>query len=572
MMPFCIVIMRRYESKDKVYDFVMSRRKWIKDEVPAQAKKRACVERNGKGDRLFYHVYRKGHESKRKIFYIYDSSYCYPMKTGEWDFVVDMVHYIDADFFIPKYPLTPEHCARETFEALVDVYKEFTMKYEMEQLIVVGCGTGAGLALSLNLIAWQEGLKSPDKTVLLSPVLDAEYEDKALMSKMSRKAKKESRALLAPGIIEFIRDYWVKDYKGKYEYTSPIHENMNYNSGTFIVVSSTDDVYNSHARRLCTILDEGGVKPFYFEYTGVGSNFFIEKKHDQSVHLRKILKDMLTDSRDTIINDYMFEVKTRGELSKKFPEIFNDEAATRYLAKNRIWYKKYKKKPDFRYLIEAATYHDFDEIVRTFLKQYPDGTVVYAGCGLDTMFERVDNGRVMWYNLDSPGRIAIRNMYTEENDREKIIDISVHDLSWFDEVKCERDRGVLFVFRNVLEYYTENELKEFLAKLSEHFRGCNIAFEVDTFYEMIASSIYSGRKGAEYRRRRLYMNDPNSTIESWDPGYRVVSAKPVLDGIQQMPGWSSKLKLIYNINKRTQGTWIVRVRLGYEKFSALFNN
>jgi hypothetical protein len=97
-------------------------------------------------------------------------------------------------------------------------------------------------------------------------------------------------------------------------------------------------------------------------------------------------------------------------------------------------------------------------------------------------------------------------------------------------------------------------------------------FEVDTFMEMLVANRYSGRRGAEYRHRQLYMNDPNSTIESWDPGYRVISAKPVLDGVQQMPGWDSKLKLIYRIGKRLQGTRIVRVRLGYEKFSALFNN
>lgn len=564
--------MRRYESKENVYEYVMSRRKRISSEVPEQVKKKVCVEKMGKDNRLFYHVYNKEKSSDRKIFYVYDSSYCYPMKKDEWNFIADMVDYIGVEFFVPIYPLTPEHTCRETFEVLVDVYKEVTTQYTPKQLILAGCGTGAGVALSMNMIAWQEGLKNPDKTLLLSPVLDAEYKDEKLMSKMSEKAKRDSRTVISPGVIDFIVDYWVKDYAGKYEYTSPIHENMNALSGTYIIVSSTDDVFNNHARTLCTGLDEAGIKPFYFEYTGVGTDFFFKRNNDQSVHLRKIIKDMLTDSRDTIINEYMFEVKTRGELSKKFPEIFNDETATRYLAKNRIWYKKYKKKPLFRYLIDAAVYHDFDEVVRTFLKEYPDGTVVYVGCGLDTMFERVDNGRVMWYNLDSPGRIAIRNMYTSENDREKIIDISVHDLSWFNEVKCERDRGLLFVCRNVLEYYTETEVKDFLTKLSDEFKGCNVVFEVDTFFEMLAANRYSGRRGAEYRHRQLYMNDPNSTIESWDPGYRVISAKPVLDGVQQMPGWDSKLKLIYRIAKRLQGTRIVRVRLGYEKFSALFNN
>ena len=563
--------MGKFDSKENVYKYVMSRRSRQKGGVPDSIKREADVEILGKGDRLFYRVSIKGKTSDRKVFYLYDSEYCYSMKIREWNFVIDMLKDIDAEAFIPMYPLAPEHSCKESFEVLVDIYKEFATEYEMDQMILMGCGAGAGLAFSLNLIAWQEGLKIPDKTVLLSPVLDAEYQDGSLMAKMSEKAKKLSKKNLTPGVKDFIKEYWVKDYEGKYEYTSPIQENMNYISGTIIVVSGTDDIYNSHARRLCRKLYDVGIKPFYFEYLDAGSAFFYNEKNDESVHLRKILKDMLTDSRETIINDYMFEVKRRGELSKTFPEIFNDETATRYLARNRIWYKKYKKKPPFRNLIDAAVYHDFDEAVRLFLKEYPDATVVYVGCGLDTMFERVDNGRVMWYNLDSPGRIAIRNMYTAGHERESIIDISIHDLSWFDEIKCEFDKGLLFVCRNMLEYSTEKEVKSFFAKLHDRFQGCSVIFEVDTHYEMMAANRHSVRWSSEYRRRKLYMNDPNSTIESWDPGYSVISSKSVLDGIGQQPGWDSKLRFIFNMNKRAQGTRVVRVRLGYEKFSALFD-
>jgi O-methyltransferase involved in polyketide biosynthesis len=50
----------------------------------------------------------------------------------------------------------------------------------------------------------------------------------------------------------------------------------------------------------------------------------------------------------------------------------------------------------------------FDSQVRTFLKENPDGVVVHIGCGLDTRFERVDNGRVDWFDLDIPEVMAMR--------------------------------------------------------------------------------------------------------------------------------------------------------------------
>jgi len=37
---------------------------------------------------------------------------------------------------------------------------------------------------------------------------------------------------------------------------------------------------------------------------------------------------------------------------------------------------------------------EFDRFAQDFLSRHPDGVVVHIGCGLDTRFERVDNGRV----------------------------------------------------------------------------------------------------------------------------------------------------------------------------------
>lgn len=44
-----------------------------------------------------------------------------------------------------------------------------------------------------------------------------------------------------------------------------------------------------------------------------------------------------------------------------------------------------------------------DERVRNFINRYADGIIVNVGCELDTMFSRVDNGRIKWYNVDAPG-------------------------------------------------------------------------------------------------------------------------------------------------------------------------
>src|SRR5512136_574044 len=43
-----------------------------------------------------------------------------------------------------------------------------------------------------------------------------------------------------------------------------------------------------------------------------------------------------------------------------------------------------------------------DWCARTFIEHQPGAIVVHIGCGLDSRFERVDNGLVEWYDLDFP--------------------------------------------------------------------------------------------------------------------------------------------------------------------------
>lgn len=59
----------------------------------------------------------------------------------------------------------------------------------------------------------------------------------------------------------------------------------------------------------------------------------------------------------------------------------------------------------------------FDEIALRFLEEHPEGAIVEIGCGLDTRFERIDNGRATWFELDLPDSIALRRSFFEDGPR-----------------------------------------------------------------------------------------------------------------------------------------------------------
>ncbi|RBQ24502.1 hypothetical protein ALNOE001_01570 [Candidatus Methanobinarius endosymbioticus] len=71
-----------------------------------------------------------------------------------------------------------------------------------------------------------------------------------------------------------------------------------------------------------------------------------------------------------------------------------------------------------------------DEQTKKFIKENPDGVCISVGCGLDTRFECVNNGKITWYDLDLPEVIDIRKQFFDNNDQQKMISESIFDESW----------------------------------------------------------------------------------------------------------------------------------------------
>ena len=56
----------------------------------------------------------------------------------------------------------------------------------------------------------------------------------------------------------------------------------------------------------------------------------------------------------------------------------------------------------------------FDKKICDFLRDNPNATIINIGCGLDTTYERVNNGKAHWYELDFPNVINTRKQLVSE--------------------------------------------------------------------------------------------------------------------------------------------------------------
>ena len=121
---------------------------------------------------------------------------------------------------------------------------------------------------------------------------------------------------------------------------------------------------------------------------------------------------------------------------------------------------------------------EFDRYVRDFLARHPEAVVVHIGCGLDSRFERVDNGKVEWYDLDVPEVIELRKKFVGgEGARYHFLAYSAFDPAWLATLTVHRPRPFLFLAEGVFMYFEEVQVRSLVLALQEHFPGAELVFD-----------------------------------------------------------------------------------------------
>lgn len=144
---------------------------------------------------------------------------------------------------------------------------------------------------------------------------------------------------------------------------------------------------------------------------------------------------------------------------------------------------------------------EFDRYAQGFLGRHPEAVVVHIGCGLDSRFERVDNGKVEWYDLDLPEVIGLRReLIGGEGARYHFLSCSVLDSAWLEAVSSSPRRPSLFLAEGVLQYFEEAQVKSLFLMLRDHFPGAELVFDAISPYLVWLNNLRIARTkiGARY--------------------------------------------------------------------------
>ncbi|MBE9189742.1 class I SAM-dependent methyltransferase [Gloeocapsopsis crepidinum LEGE 06123] len=247
------------------------------------------------------------------------------------------------------------------------------------------------------------------------------------------------------------------------------------------------------------------------------------------------------------------------EASQPEPILFDPKAAD-ILAQIDYDFEQFSKAKSSQ-MIVCLRSQTIDQWVKAFLNNNPAGTVVEIGAGLNTRFERLDNGTLNWFDLDLPDAIAVRRLYLEESDRRHFLSKSALEPDWIDAVKATTSNPPLFIAEGVLVYFSEEQVKMLLTMLADNFPGGFLAFDATSWLAV------------RYRRRfdaikhtcaKFQWGIENiKEIEAWDLRYKIEASLYLSDFLPYLRRFSWGDRLLFALMPQLlQMYGIHLVRLG----------
>lgn len=207
--------------------------------------------------------------------------------------------------------------------------------------------------------------------------------------------------------------------------------------------------------------------------------------------------------------------------SQRPDALLRDERAVTFVTQMRPAFSRIKqiKMDEEDRVTLVLRNREFDRLARDFLARTPEATVIHIGCGLDARFERVDNGRVEWYDLDLPEVINLRWQFIGgEEGRYHLLAGSVFDHKWLNMVNPQHPRSFLFLAEGVFMYFQEAQIKALVLELRDRFPGAELVFDAFSPFLVRANNLRLRLSGAKIGACYQWGLKRGQELESWGDG------------------------------------------------------
>lgn len=167
---------------------------------------------------------------------------------------------------------------------------------------------------------------------------------------------------------------------------------------------------------------------------------------------------------------------SRAEMSKN-KMILQDSKAEEIIDLAGYDQKKLKVSKKLQALLTLRAYL-MDEYTKEFIEKHNgECNIIQLGCGLDSRYNRINNHKIEWYDIDFYATIEMRKKYYKKALNYTMIASNVCNFIWLDKIK-DLTKPTLIIGEGLFMYLNKHENKLLLNKLAESFKQCEVIMDV----------------------------------------------------------------------------------------------
>ncbi len=240
--------------------------------------------------------------------------------------------------------------------------------------------------------------------------------------------------------------------------------------------------------------------------------------------------------KGSVMETLIIPLYGKMKANELYPDLFVDKDPSSVFSKVEIDIEEPKPKIKLKIGAIMAGTRQFDlaSECKDYLKTYEEASVVNLGCGLDTTFSLVSNGKARGYNIDFPDVIEVRNKIIGQRELEENIASDLLDYSWFEKINYDKNKGAVFFASGVFYYIKKEKVKELIQKMSIAFPNGRIVFDA-TNKSGLKKMLKTWLKPSQMGEVDLFfsLEDENEILE-WSDKIKSVKKRGYMAGYRKL--------------------------------------
>lgn len=182
--------------------------------------------------------------------------------------------------------------------------------------------------------------------------------------------------------------------------------------------------------------------------------------------------------------------------------------------------------------------------------------IVFLGAGLETAYDRIGNKEALFYQLDLPDVIKVREELLGKGENEGLLSGDLFALEWLKEIDCTLP--TLLVVAGVFQYFHKEKILEFLRKLKTLLSDWEIAFDATNPTGLKYANKYVRKTGNTKAEMYFGLDDPEAFAK--EAGLRLLSVDGFYqDALAHCKGLKLKTRLFMFFSDQWRRTMVVHL-------------